>query len=122
MLGATKVCHLIMILEEGDKCACRDAQRTCTARTVLPVVILPLVKVSVLGCGDKLLGLSQMVAKITFSAAGECDDCTVMEIIIPHRIQTEAIFFDRANQARVLRLVFGHHNCFAMARCFSDGL
>src|SRR5262245_34793740 len=73
---------------------------------MLPRVVLSLEEKSPFDGGDELLGSTAIVGIIRFSAAAESDSCTVVEVIVPERIDAVSTGLGRPHELGDLRFVF----------------
>ena len=94
-----RVCHLVMVLNVGDKICGTQAVCRSAAALFLPGKPLPLKQVAVLDGGNKFLRPPVKIGIIRLIAACDCHTHAVMEIIVPERIQSITALFDAADQA-----------------------
>ncbi len=83
---------------------------------------LPLVQESAAHRGTQFVDGPREVLVIRLGQSREADAGRVMEIVVAHRIEAVAPFFDRAHEPHVLRLVFGQQNDIASTGRLPRGL
>jgi hypothetical protein len=64
----------------------RQVERGRAATLLLPLVTLPLIEVSPLRRGDKLLRRAGVIGVVRLIVTGDGDERAVMEIIVPQRV------------------------------------
>lgn len=112
---ATRVGHLIVVLDEGDERGGPNAPRGGTAILSLPGVSLALVEIAVLRCRDELLGYAEVVGVVRLVSARQRDERAVVIVVVPHRVQAVSPFGNGPHHPRVLRLVLRHEQDGAAA-------
>src|SRR5688500_11907122 len=96
---------LVVVLDEGDATRGRDVETRPAAAIGLPGIELPLEQEAVFGRGDELLRDAGVIAVVGLPPPGHRDDCRMVEVVVPHRVDAVAALLRAADQAGVLRLV-----------------
>src|ERR1700740_2191479 len=99
-----------MVLNEGDKCVRRRTKGWCAPRGCLPEIGLSLKQIAVLGCGNKFLRSAKIIGVVGFPSPGQCDGGSMMEIIVPDRIEIVTALAARPCEFDDLPFVFRYQN------------
>ena len=121
-LAEKRIADLVMVLQKDDRRFRRQSGRGLTARLLLPRVALTLIEKAAAHARDELLRATGVVAEVPVARAGQGDLRGVMEVVVPHRVETEAAALGRQQLLRVLRLVLGDHDDRARLRRFACDL
>src|SRR5271163_5074271 len=108
---------LIVVLQKDNKTLCRKIERGRAARLLLPLVALPLIEKAVFGGGDELARATAVVRIVGLVMAGQCHHSTVMEVVVPQRIEAVSAPLHWARELGVLRLVLSDNKGDSAAPC-----
>ena len=89
-MSVAAVGDLIVILQEVHKCRRRQIQGRRSAPSLLKGVTLPLVEISPLRGGNKLLRRAGMIEIIGFGMSGQRHQRAMVEIVIPQCVHSVA--------------------------------
>src|SRR5205823_12555639 len=98
---------LVVVFEKGNKSLGFQPNSRIPARCFLPGIRLPLEKITVLCRRYKFLWPSRVVAVVGFASAGQCNQCSVMPVIVPQTVEIIAALAPAPRHLCFLFLVFG---------------
>src|SRR5690606_13496363 len=104
-LAEEMVRDLIVVVQEHDAACGRRLLERRAARLVLPAIALSLVEEAVLRTRDEFLGTTRVVAQVAVASAAQRDLGSVMDIVVPHRIDAESAALRRQEMLAALGLV-----------------
>src|SRR5271154_567529 len=116
-LSGAGIGDLIVVLQKDNKTFRREIERGRAARFLLPLVALPLIEKAVFGGSDEFARATAVVRIVRLVMASQCHHSTVMEVVIPQRVEPVSAPLGWAHQLCVLRLVLSDNKSDSAAPC-----